>query len=68
MLFFLRGRCAGPIPEELGALSKLQHLNLERNQLSGKESAKYVHFFRLLKNRAWTRMQLAGQDLRRSTI
>ena len=33
---------AGPIPKELAALGELQVLELDRNQLSGKESAKVI--------------------------
>ena len=34
--------CAGPIPTELGALSELQELLLQGNQLSGKGSTKKI--------------------------
>ena len=37
--------CAGPIPKELGALSELQGLDLQNNELSGKESAKTISSF-----------------------
>ena len=53
--------CTGPIPKELGALSKLKELWLGQNRLTGEEPKKGRSGFKVNPAHAWV-----GHDRRRS--